>query len=490
MLKSASNFTESTDPASSCIATTSAPISHPTSLTLPTTSTTGASGNIISLVSLGSPQKSAKLFPWSSNPNGSTSMVNTISSPTKSTTSSPGGESSLVLAPLSPLSNNSSNSSNAMNPIAVTTNNRQILRPQVMLGNNSINHRINFTHLNRPLTDSIQVVLKKPSNQTIVIVSKPPNTSQPSNSTSIQTQQYNEQSPSSKLTSFEVNANSNLKINNLLMSINTNANTNTNKNNLTNPYVSQMKACSSTDEFLTLSYNDINNNNELNINSNLTNRSSTSATAATATTTASTSTVVNANSLPLINRLFDASGSNIYKPNENLINTDFNNSLLSVKPIKLIPIKKISHLKLATSATTRSPIATSLTSNNNSIIKEEKIFKYIDEASLELISSNATTFSQPKEIDDTKCNLLDSLSINAAESPINELNSDDFKHEPTSTALNVAAVKQETTRNNNFQIKSKNIKINKLSQKGGDITRCICEMDHDDGFMICCDKCL
>jgi len=24
----------------------------------------------------------------------------------------------------------------------------------------------------------------------------------------------------------------------------------------------------------------------------------------------------------------------------------------------------------------------------------------------------------------------------------------------------------------------------------GDVTRCICEMEHDDGFMICCDKCL
>ena len=106
---------------------------------------------------------------------------------------------------------------------------------------------------------------------------------------------------------------------------------------------------------------------------------------------------------------------------------------------------------------------------------------------------------EEEEVNEAKRNLPESFSIIAttttttATLPTNQVNSDNFKHEPThNTTSNVAyAVKQETTTRNNLHIKSKNIKtINKLSQKGSDITRCICEMDHDDGFMICCDKCL
>jgi hypothetical protein len=29
-----------------------------------------------------------------------------------------------------------------------------------------------------------------------------------------------------------------------------------------------------------------------------------------------------------------------------------------------------------------------------------------------------------------------------------------------------------------------------INTNATDITRCICEMTHDDGFMICCDRCL
>jgi [histone H3]-lysine4 N-trimethyltransferase MLL5 len=35
-----------------------------------------------------------------------------------------------------------------------------------------------------------------------------------------------------------------------------------------------------------------------------------------------------------------------------------------------------------------------------------------------------------------------------------------------------------------------NVKIENNNKKSTDITRCICEMNHDDGYMICCDKCL
>lgn len=46
----------------------------------------------------------------------------------------------------------------------------QLHRQQVMLGNNN---RLNFAHLQRQSNDNVHVVLKKSSNQTIVIVSKP-----------------------------------------------------------------------------------------------------------------------------------------------------------------------------------------------------------------------------------------------------------------------------------------------------------------------------
>ena len=85
-----------------------------------------------------------------------------------------------------------------------------------MLGNNN---RINFAHLNRPTKDQIHVVLKKSSNNTIVILSKPqtPSSGIPQNSTL---------SPSP----VHFNNNNTLNNNNLTLNIDENK---TDKNTLT-----------------------------------------------------------------------------------------------------------------------------------------------------------------------------------------------------------------------------------------------------------------
>jgi len=52
---------------------------------------------------------------------------------------------------------------------------------------------------------------------------------------------------------------------------------------------------------------------------------------------------------------------------------------------------------------------------------------------------------------------------------------------------------QTETINNSSSTTNKNSKKNSTNKttrtKLADVTRCICEMDHDDGFMICCDRC-
>ncbi len=431
MLKSTANnnidsSNQSIDLAStSCVATPSSSSSSssttlpPTSLNLPATT----AGNIISLVSLGSPQKQTKIFPWN------TAITTTsANSPTKVTSSSslidnlnnPVNTVSNTHQPTPSSSSSSSLSSNNNN------NNKQILRPQVMLGNNN---RINFAHLNRPLNDSIHVVLKKPSNQTIVIVSKPT----PSSSASTSDQQIKQ---------YDTNQTSNIRINNLLMSYNNNNNNNNNnKNNtlLASSLMNQLnnKTISKDEPIMIQTTNNViplsSNDNELikpTITSSLTN-----------TTTTTTNT-----NMPIINKLFDANNNNIYKPNENLLNT---NDFLNAKPIKLIPIKKLN-----------APVN----------IKED--YDLNDKLVL-THQTNGISLTLPYI-----------TSTNSTTTPNNNPNIINFSNNSDESIKNSIQLKSKSNNNNNNDDNTTNNFIK------SDVTRCICEMDHDDGFMICCDKCL
>ncbi len=164
-------------------------LKHSTATTISPSESTTPKSNIISLVALKSPQNHQKLFPWSindannnntSNSNFNGTVLTNNSLPMNTTTNSnfnsPGSPSSNSGSP--PLSFNSikyqnSTSHSSIGSVVDTASNPKVLRQQVMLGNNN---RLNFAHLtnNRTTSDSIQVVLKKSSNQTIVIVSKPP----------------------------------------------------------------------------------------------------------------------------------------------------------------------------------------------------------------------------------------------------------------------------------------------------------------------------
>jgi len=408
MLKSTANnnidsSNQSIDLAStSCVATPSSSSSSssttlpPTSLNLPATT----AGNIISLVSLGSPQKQTKIFPWN------TAITTTsANSPTKVTSSSslidnlnnPVNTVSNTHQPTPSSSSSSSLSSNNNN------NNKQILRPQVMLGNNN---RINFAHLNRPLNDSIHVVLKKPSNQTIVIVSKPT----PSSSASTSDQQIKQ---------YDTNQTSNIRINNLLMSYNNNNNNNNNnKNNtlLASSLMNQLnnKTISKDEPIMIQTTNNViplsSNDNEL-------------------------------------IKLFDANNNNIYKPNENLLNT---NDFLNAKPIKLIPIKKLN-----------APVN----------IKED--YDLNDKLVL-THQTNGISLTLPYI-----------TSTNSTTTPNNNPNIINFSNNSDESIKNSIQLKSKSNNNNNNN--DDNTTNNFIKS---DVTRCICEMDHDDGFMICCDKCL
>ncbi len=165
-----------------------------------TSSETTPKSNIISLVTLKSPQNHQKLFPWSLNDTNNTinnttgTVLTNFNHQMNATTSNnssnnPGSPSSNSGSP--PLSFNSikyqnNTSHNSIGTVVETASNPKILRQQVMLGNNN---RLNFAHLtnNRTTNDSIHVVLKKSSNQTIVIVSKPP--SAPSTTQTVQSHQ-------------------------------------------------------------------------------------------------------------------------------------------------------------------------------------------------------------------------------------------------------------------------------------------------------------
>jgi hypothetical protein len=427
MLKSTANnnidsSNQSIDLAStSCVATPSSSSSSttlpPTSLNLPATT----AGNIISLVSLGSPQKQTKLFPWNTATTNTTTSAN---SPTKVTSSS----SSLIdnlNNPVNTVSNthqttpSSSSSSN--------NNNKQILRPQVMLGNNN---RINFAHLNRPLNDSIHVVLKKPSNQTIVIVSKPT----PSSSASTSDQQIKQ---------YDTNQTSNIRINNLLMSYSNNNNKNNTllasslMNQLNNKAISKddPKMIQTTNNIIPLSYND----NEL----------------IKPTTTSSLTNTTTNTDMPIINKLFDANNNNIYKPNENLLNT---NDFLNAKPIKLIPIKKLNApVNIKDDYDLNDKLVLAHQTNGISL-------------TLPYITSTNTTTTTTTPNNNNNNN--------------NNTNIINFSNNSDDSIKNSIQLKSKSNNNNNNDENTTNNFIK------SDVTRCICEMDHDDGFMICCDKCL
>ena len=462
MLKSTSNNQiENTDAASSCVATTSTPITHPNSLSLPSTTTT-STGNIISLVSLGSPQKSTKLFPWNST-NGN--QVQTLNSPTKTVSSS--SDVNLALSPLNGSSNVNASSSN----------NKQIIRPQLMIGNNN---RINITSLNRPLNDSIHVLLKKPSNQTILIVSKPQsqsttNTTNPTSATNLSLN--SNQAPSittpqqfTSSSNNEIQMKDSNKINNILMSMNNS--TNNNNSILTNPFLSQLN------NKKTRLINDDNNNN-LPISYNDNEKPSKS--------------INNPTNLPIINRIFDSTSTNNSSDHNN--NNTNNTNLLNQKPIKLIPIKKINQMgpmNITNTATvkTASPsntINSILTNHDKNATKDETMTNStssLNESNTNTSIINSSTQSN-RIINEIQDNLVTKIDLQQVDETSNKLdnvsNNDNIMIDNKST--------KQTNESNTKITNNKNTKTNSKQVKG-DITRCICEMDHDDGFMICCDKCL
>ena len=139
--------------------------------------------------------------------------------------------------------------------------------------------------------------------------------------------------------------------------------------------------------------------------------------------------------------------------------------------INLIPKSPTSSIKTLLAA---AAISSPLKANTNDLIYKEKI----------KLNNSATLLSAPSsstENHNIRLNKVNDLII---------LNDD--------TSSNVSSfIDEDDDDDNNNNNKSRKKLVNRklesmeISQKKStDITRCICEMNHDDGYMICCDKCL
>ena len=96
------------------------------------------------------------------------------------------------------------------------------------------------------------------------------------------------------------------------------------------------------------------------------------------------------------------------------------------------------------------------------------------------ISSQHTSLSSSNKIDNS---LISQVGLTTPSVQV-EL-------KPQQNGIELLAAAAAAQSNQSAEKEHKADKVNRETTVGsGDVTRCICEMEHDDGFMICCDKCL
>jgi hypothetical protein len=99
------------------------------------------------------------------------------------------------------------------------------------------------------------------------------------------------------------------------------------------------------------------------------------------------------------------------------------------------------------------------------------------------------------EISTATVEITDTGSADDANGNDSALDNDDSEDQHSKSELAIIkksddSVKFENEAKKNDQRSWKAPSAKTSSTNLNDVTRCICGMDHDDGFMICCDKCL
>lgn len=430
---------------------------------------TNPTSNIISLVTLKSPQSHQKIFPWNSE--------------NSSNSTNPGSPSSNSGSPPLALNNVKQYQINEQNP--------KILRQQVMLGNNN---RINFAHMNRPANDSVHVVLKKSSNQTIVIVSKPQSQIVSSNSTSpvFNSNTTIEESKSDLKTSQQktgdsLNQQMNVVTNSTVQIPQTKTNTSFNRNSAnTNNIVLQKPSkhhgSSLKINNLLMSQKLIAKNGQNNIDHN----QKIEGKPQNYQKNVTINRLISNNPNPSKNYLKSAIVSNAISENLKFPRDQFieSNSLinetiktepqiasLSSQPITLLPINFQSNDRVLSEQAVLSN--SSMSDSSNIIALVPMPYQCTDNGPHHII--NGDNYIQQETVVTTKEHFGES---------INEIL---VSNEPDVS---------EASGKMNELLTSKEKKLDESKPKpktklfSGDVTRCVCGMEHDDGFMICCDKCL
>ena len=365
------------------------------------------------------------------------------------------------------------------NSTATTNSNNPIIRHQ-MVNKNVV------ANFNRTVqSDPVQYLVKKSPNPTIVILTKPATSTSASSSNSVANPANSNNSTITAITNNDL-----LNQNKIHQLQNFNQNTLQNKTfNLTdtsntinsNIFLPQLPLSDSNSNIIYSTANSTNYTNK----------------------TMKTNTVsTNINSPNIIHQQIQYTLTNTANNNINSINV---NSLLKpLQPITLIPVNNLNKDKNIVYK------LNNIISNNNLTVDNNKMQSFI--STPHVLESNAIISNNSMEINDSDIEIstatieIDSTEVEIEPSQIEiqetSIENVDKYSEKCSEKLiplleSIPSENNSITNNDLPLINRKNIKrsvITRLdvnnSNKSSDVTRCICEMDHDDGFMICCDKCL
>ena len=141
----------------------------------------------------------------------------------------------------------------------------------------------------------------------------------------------------------------------------------------------------------------------------------------------------------------------VSKPQNSQINSNLS-QIINSPPITNTTNRKINNLLI-------SQMKNNVINSSHSVPIVENYYK--SPSGIDLLAAAAEAASQSNEI-------------------INQFEPQIVKTEPSPPNIPALVDREKKTDNINKEI----------SVSSGDVTRCICEMDHDDGFMICCDRCL
>jgi hypothetical protein len=409
----------------------------------------GLVNSSFSVVSLKSPTSSTPTFPWQQQPQSQQQALNLT-------------QSVITTTPLNQAMSNSS---------------KQVFRNQSVMVSNKL-----VQNLNRNVqSDPVQYVVKNsPNNQRIVILTKPPTASSstttnamPSTS-NIHNNYNNNDLNRAPIHLTDTSNNNNNNNNNILIPLVPGSN-NENVINSNNSIIYTMSSIlnqNSSNKVIkpnTVSSHLMQQNQFQNNNNNNNNNSS----------ILKPITLIPVNNLNKDKHL-------VYKFNSDLINNNNNTSSFLLNGDNNNNFSGIQNFNLDKITTTESALSSNV---NNKMLE-------ISEAEIEISTSTVEIDSSEIEIETCEVECAEIEEEMEVKEEINILPKEEMNILPKEE-MNIL-LKEENNNNqpaleNLLNIKRRNSNratCSKNSQKSDDVTRCICGLDHDDGYMICCDKCL